>query len=86
MKRLYDARAALRTRDLRRLRDDPTHISPLSAPRLARLLADRFAAVHLEGTAILGERRSEWLRRLKGTRLGRRLSNKLFAICGRSEP
>jgi glycosyltransferase involved in cell wall biosynthesis/SAM-dependent methyltransferase len=86
MKRLYDARAALRTRDLRRLRDDPTHISPLSAPRLARLLADRFAAVHLEGTAILGERQSEWLRRLKGTRLGRRLSNKLFAVCGRSEP
>ncbi len=85
MKRLYDARAAWRARDLRRLRDDPTHISPLSAPRLARLLAARFAAVQLEGTALLGERRSAWVRRLKSTRLGRRLSNKLFAVCGPGE-
>src|SRR5439155_17149584 len=72
VKRLYDARAALRARSLGRLKDDPTHISPLSAPRLARLLATRFAAVHLEGTALFGERRSAWLRRLKATSLGRR--------------
>ena len=86
VKRLYDARAALRARDVRRLRDDPTHISPLSAPHLARLLATRFGAVHLEGMALLGEGHSAWLRRLKSTALGRRLSNKLFAVCGRSAP
>ncbi|MGH7354703.1 MAG: glycosyltransferase [Candidatus Rokuibacteriota bacterium] len=83
VKRLYDARAALRTRNLRRLRDDPTHISPLSAPALQRLLRARFDAVRLEGTALLGEGRIPWIRRLKDSPLGRCLSNKLFAVCVR---
>jgi glycosyltransferase involved in cell wall biosynthesis/SAM-dependent methyltransferase len=85
VKRLYDARAAVRARDLRRLRDDPTHISPLSARRLEQLLAQRFASVELEGTSILGESRSRWIRALKSSPLGRRLSNKLFAVCAKSE-
>lgn len=83
VKRLYDARAAIRSRSLRRLKDDPTHISPLSARRLERLLAPRFATVALEGTALLGESRSRWVRALKGSPLGRRLSNKLFALCAK---
>jgi glycosyltransferase involved in cell wall biosynthesis/SAM-dependent methyltransferase len=83
MKRLYDARAALRARSLRRLRDDPTHFSPLSAGRLERLLAGRFESIRVEGTAILGEGRSRWLRGLKTSALGRRLANKLFAVCAR---
>jgi glycosyltransferase involved in cell wall biosynthesis/SAM-dependent methyltransferase len=83
MKRLYDARMAIRSRSLRRLRDDPTHISPLSARRLERLLAPRFESVELEGTALLGESRSRWVRALKGSPLGRRLSNKLFAVCAK---
>jgi SAM-dependent methyltransferase len=81
VKRLYDIRAAVGRRDLRRLRDDPTHLSPLSARRLERLLADRFESVCVEGTAILGEGRVRWLAALKATPLGRRLSNKLFAVC-----
>jgi glycosyltransferase involved in cell wall biosynthesis/2-polyprenyl-3-methyl-5-hydroxy-6-metoxy-1,4-benzoquinol methylase len=85
VKRLYDARAAVRARDLRRLRDDPTHISPLSARRLERLLAPRFEAVELEGTSLLGESRSRWVRALKGSPFGRRLSNKLFAVCAKGE-
>ena len=85
VKRLYDARVALRSRSLRRLRDDPTHISPLSARRLERLLAPRFESVELEGTALLGESRSRWVRALKGSPLGRRLSNKLFAVCAKGE-
>jgi glycosyltransferase involved in cell wall biosynthesis/SAM-dependent methyltransferase len=85
VKRFYDARAAVRARDLRRLRDDPTHISPLSARRLERLLVPRFASVELEGTSLLGENRSRWVRSLKGSPLGRRLSNKLFAVCAKAE-
>jgi ubiquinone/menaquinone biosynthesis C-methylase UbiE len=81
VKRIYDARAALRLRDVQRLRDDPTHISPLSARSLERLLAPRFASVELEGTALLGERHSHLIRMLKRSSLGRRLSNKLFALC-----
>jgi len=85
VKRLYDARAAVRARDVRRLRDDPTHISPLSARRLERLLRPRFESVELEGTSLLGESRSRWVRALKGSTLGRRLSNKLFAVCAKGE-
>ena len=85
VKRLYDARAAVRARDLRRLRDDPTHISPLSARRLERLLRPRFESVELEGTSLLGESRSRWVRALKGSPFGRRLSNKLYAVCAKGE-
>jgi SAM-dependent methyltransferase len=83
MKRLFDLRAALRQRSWARLKDDPTHISPLSAGRLERLLRPRFARVHLEGTAIPGEGHLRWLGGLKKSRLGLRLSNKLFALCTR---
>lgn len=83
MKRLFDLRAAMRQRSLARLKDDPTHISPLSAGRLERLLRPRFEEVHLEGTAIPGEGHLRGLRRLRHSRLGRRLSNKLFALCSR---
>lgn len=85
MKRLFDLRAALRQRRLARLRDDPTHISPLSAGRLERLLLARFQSVHLEGTAIPGEGHLRWLGTLRQSRLGRRLSNKLFALCAKGE-
>jgi glycosyltransferase involved in cell wall biosynthesis/2-polyprenyl-3-methyl-5-hydroxy-6-metoxy-1,4-benzoquinol methylase len=81
MKRLFDLRAALRQKSLARLRDDPTHISPLSAARLERLLFPRFERVDLEGTAIPGEGHLRWLGTLRRSRLGRRLSNKLFALC-----
>ena len=81
MKRLFDVRAAFHQRRLARLRDDPTHISPLSAGRLERLLAPRFAVVSLEGTAVPGEGHWRRLRGFRRSRLGRRLSNKLFAIC-----
>jgi SAM-dependent methyltransferase len=83
MKRLFDVRAAIHQRRLARLRDDPTHISPLSAGRLERLLRPRFAIVGLEGTALPGEGHWRWLGTLRTTRLGRRLSNKLFAVCGK---
>jgi glycosyltransferase involved in cell wall biosynthesis len=86
MKRLFDLRAALRQRNLARLHDDPTHISPLSAGRLERLLLPRFEVVRLEGTAIPGEGSLRWLGRLRRSRVGRRLSNKLFAICAKREP
>lgn len=85
IKRLYDVRQALRYRDRGRLKDDPTHISPLSARRLERLLRGRFESVSLEGTTILGESRSAWLKRLRGSRIGRALSHKLFAVCGRRD-
>lgn len=81
MKRLFDLRAALRQKSLARLRDDPTHISPLSAGRLERLLLPRFERVDLEGTAIPGEGHLRWLGTMRRSRLGRRLSNKLFALC-----
>jgi glycosyltransferase involved in cell wall biosynthesis len=81
MKRLFDFRAALRQKSLARLRDDPTHISPLSAGRLERLLRPRFERVDLEGTAIPGEGHLRWLGTVRRSRLGRRLSNKLFALC-----
>ena len=84
MKRLFDLRAAVRQRSLSRLRDDPTHISPMSAARLERLLEPRFDSVQLEGTAIPGEGRVRALGGLKYSRWGRRLSNKLFALCARS--
>jgi glycosyltransferase involved in cell wall biosynthesis len=84
MKRLFDLRAAVRQRSLARLKDDPTHISPLSAGRLGRLLRSRFEHVGLEGTAILGEGYVRGLGRLKASPLGRRLSNKLFALCARA--
>jgi SAM-dependent methyltransferase len=84
MKRLFDLRAAVRQRSLSRLRDDPTHISPMSAARLERLLERRFDSVQLEGTAIPGEGRLRALSRLKYSRWGRRLSNKLFALCARA--
>jgi hypothetical protein len=71
----------VRQRSLARLKDDPTHISPLSARGLERLLRPRFESVHLEGTAIPGEGHLRALRRLRHSRLGRRLSNKLFALC-----
>jgi len=83
MKRLFDLRAAFRQRSWARLRDDPTHISPLSAGRLERLLRPRFTRVHLEGMAIPGEGHIPWLGRLRGSRVGLRLSNKLFALCVR---
>lgn len=83
MKRLFDVRAAMRQRSFARLQDDPTHISPLSAARLERLLRPRFEDVHLEGTAIPGEGHLRGLGRLRHSRLGRRLSNKLFALCAR---
>ncbi|PYN37652.1 MAG: hypothetical protein DME01_04255 [Candidatus Rokuibacteriota bacterium] len=85
VKRLYDARAAVRARDVRRFRDDPTHISPLSARRLERLLRPRFESVELEGTSLFGESRSRWVRALKDSPFGRRLSNKLFAVCAKGE-
>lgn len=81
MKRLFDLRAAVRQRSWDRLKDDPTHISPLSAGRLERLLRPRFARVHLEGTAILGEGHIRWLGCLRESLIGLRLSNKLFALC-----
>lgn len=81
MKRLFDLRAALHQRRLARLLDDPTHISPLSAGRLERLLAPRFQSVALEGTALPGEGHWRRLGTLRRSRLGRRLSNKLFAVC-----
>jgi glycosyltransferase involved in cell wall biosynthesis/2-polyprenyl-3-methyl-5-hydroxy-6-metoxy-1,4-benzoquinol methylase len=81
MKRLFDLRTAVRQRSLARLRDDPTHISPLSAGRLERLLRARFESVHMEGTAVPGEGHIRWLGRLRHSRAGRRLSNKLFALC-----
>jgi SAM-dependent methyltransferase len=81
VKRLFDLRAAVRQRSLARLRDDPTHISPLSAGRLERLLRARFESVHVEGTAVPGEGHVRWLGRLRHSRTGRRLSNKLFALC-----
>ncbi len=81
MKRFFDLWAAWRQRSLARLRDDPTHISPLSAGRLERLLLPRFERVDLEGTAIPGEGHLRWLGTLRHSRLGRRLSNKLFALC-----
>ena len=83
MKRLFDVRAALHQRRLTRLRDDPTHISPLSAGRLERLLAPRFERVALEGTAVPGEGHWRRLRGVRLSRLGRRLSNKLFAVCAK---
>jgi len=83
MKRLFDLRAAFRQRSWARLKDDPTHISPLSAGRLDRLLRPRFARVHLEGTAIPGEGHLRWLGGLRKSWLGLRLSNKLFALCTR---
>ena len=83
MKRLFDLRAALHQRRLARLRDDPTHISPLSAGRLERLLAPRFQSVALEGTALPGEGHWRRLGTLRRSRLGRRLSNKLFAVCAK---
>jgi glycosyltransferase involved in cell wall biosynthesis len=85
MKRLFDLRAAFRQRSWARLTDDPTHISPLSAGRLERLLEPRFARVHLEGTAIPGEGHIRWLGRLRQSRIGLRLSNKLFALCVRAD-
>jgi glycosyltransferase involved in cell wall biosynthesis/SAM-dependent methyltransferase len=85
VKRLYDARAAFRVRDVRRLRDDPTHISPLSAARLRALLDAAFPRVTLEGTAILGEGRFGFVRRLKARPIGLRLANKLFAVCSKAE-
>lgn len=85
MKRLFDLRAAVRQRSLARFRDDPTHLSPLSAGRLEKLLFGRFKVVHLEGTAILGEGHIRWLSTLRQSRLGRRLSNKLFALCTMGE-
>jgi len=85
MKRLFDVRAALRQRSWARLKDDPTHISPLSAGRLERLLQPRFARVHLEGTAIPGEGHIRWLGKLRKSRIGLRLSNKLFALCVRRD-
>jgi hypothetical protein len=81
MKRLFDVWAAWRQRSLARLRDDPTHISPLSAGRLERLLLPRFKRVDLEGTAIPGQGHLRWLGTVRRSRLGRRLSNKLFALC-----
>ena len=81
MKRLFDLRAAIRQRSLARLWDDPTHISPLSARRLERILLPRFEAVHLEGTAIPGEGHVKRLGALRHSRAGLRLSNKLFALC-----
>ena len=83
MKRLFDLRAAVRQWSFARLQDDPTHISPLSAVRLERLLRPRFEDVQLEGTAIPGEGHLRALRRLRHSPLGRRLSNKLFALCSR---
>jgi glycosyltransferase involved in cell wall biosynthesis len=83
IKRLYDARAALRARDVRRLRDDPTHISPLSAARLRALLDARFPRVTLEATALLGEGRFDFVRRLKNRPIGLHLANKLFAVCSK---
>ena len=83
MKRLFDLRAAVHQRRLARLRDDPTHISPLSAARLERLLLPRFETVGLEGTALPGEGHWRWLGTLRQSRLGRRLSNKLFAVCAK---
>ena len=83
MKRLFDLRAAVRQRSWARLKDDPTHISPLSAGTLERLLRPRFARVHLEGTAVPGEGHVRWLQRLRESRIGLRLSNKLFALCVR---
>jgi glycosyltransferase involved in cell wall biosynthesis len=81
MKRLFDLRAALRQRSWARLKDDPTHISPLSAGRLERLLQPRFERVQIEGTAIPGEGHVTWLGGLRKSRFGLRLSNKLFALC-----
>ncbi len=83
MKRLFDLRAALRQRSWARLKDDPTHISPLSAGRLERLLSPRFVRVQMEGTAIPGEGHVTWLGGLRKSRIGLRLSNKLFALCTR---
>jgi glycosyltransferase involved in cell wall biosynthesis/SAM-dependent methyltransferase len=83
VKRLYDVRAAVRARSLGRLRDDPTHFSKQSASRLGRLLHARFPRVTLEGTAILGEGRFAFVRRLKERPIGLRLANKLFAICSK---
>src|SRR5207237_607277 len=77
--------AAVRARDVRRFRDDPTHTSPLSAGRLERLLTPRFESVELEGTSLFGESRSRWIRAFKGSPFGRRLSNKLFAVCAKGE-
>ena len=85
MKRLFDLRAAVHQRSWARLKDDPTHLSPLSAGRLERLLRPRFARVHLEGTAIPGEGHVRGLGRLRLSRIGLRLSNKLFALCVRGE-
>ena len=85
MKRLFDFRAAVRQRSWARLKDDPTHISPLSAGRLKRLLRPRFSRVHLEGMAIPGEGLVRGLGRLRRSRAGLRLSNKLFALCMRGE-
>jgi len=85
MKRLFDFRAAVRQRSWARLKDDPTHISPLSAGRLERLLRPRFSRVHLEGMAIPGEGLVRGLGRLRRSRAGLRLSNKLFALCMRGE-
>src|SRR5262245_34340707 len=85
VKRLYDARAAVRARDVRRFRDAPTHIPPLSARRLERLLPARFESVELQGTALLGESRSRWVQELGGSKFGRRLSNKLYAVCAKGE-
>lgn len=85
MKRLFDARAALRQRRLSRFHDDPTHISPFTAARLERLLRPRFASVELEGTAVPGQGHWRRLDELRTTRVGRRLSNKLFAVCTRGK-
>lgn len=84
MKRLFDLRAAVRQRRLARLRDDPTHVSPLSAGRLERLLLPRFETVRLEGTAIPGEGHLKRLGALRHSRVGRRFANKLFALCTRA--
>ena len=83
MKRLFDVRAALRERSLARLRDDPTHISPLSARRLGFLLRGIFASVRLEGTAILGQGPIPRLAALRPHPLGMLFANKLFALCSR---
>ena len=84
MRRLFDLCAAVHQRSWRRLKDDPTRISPIFAGRLERLLRERFADVQLEGTTIPGEGRVRRLGRLRESRLGLRVSNKLFALCVRA--
>lgn len=72
-KRLYDIRRG-------RWRDDPTHVSPMSARRLLRLLGECFTVLRIIGSAVLGEGWVPALRHLRASRWGHLVSNKVYVL------